>query len=566
MSKLSNKDLKKILNKYIKEQQRYTRAVFGSSQPQIDKIFKEHQEVIERIYRDLISGKVNQSLPFRYADYPHLATHFASIQASLQTQLYDYTVSEIATAWNKSNRDIDAIVKAVFPNATSEKLTKYLNHNESAQKAFINRNIASGRTLKGRTWLLSNNYLRDVEDTLSIGILNGDSAEVLGKRINKYLNNHQAKVDDISKITDKPTKSLLEQRLIDEQNKTSKTISTSKYHAKMLARNEINLAYRNAETERINRLDFIVGYEIKLSNAHPMVDICDYVAGKYPKDFVWNSWHPQCLCYRVMILKTVEELDKENEIILRGGELTNDSVNKVNDIPSNAKDYFQENYERFSKYKNKPYFMEENNLPSILGKERMSNVKYVSQVKDQSSYVDKLSKEIASKYNVQVTDINLKSNNRIFEKATSDYNGNISKVQDIVRNTFIVPEGKHEEVLNAIRSSFDVSRIKVQSLASDPLGYSGTILNIKLPKGGFAEIQLNSASMIYGKDGFSKDILKTNLFDKIARKSGLESGLGHQYYEEWRTLNKSIPTQYKRMQELERLSNSYYNKLRKLDL
>lgn len=360
MSKLSNKELKKILDKYIKEQQRYTYQIFASSQPEIERIFKDHQVEIQRIYRDYIDGKVNTSIPFRYKDYPHLESYFSAIQVSLQASIYDHTVNEITKAWLKSNKDTDSIIKAVFPNTPRKRLKKYLDHNKSAQNAFINRKISSGRTLKGRTWLLSNHYLRSIEDTLTIGILNGDSAENLGKRITKYLNNPQTKIDDINKITDKATKSLLEQRLIDEGNKPNKVLKSTKYHAKMLAANETNLAYRNAETERISKLDFIVGYEIKLSNAHPREDICDYVNGKYPKDFKWNGWHPNCLCYRVPILKTIDELVQDNQLILEGKEPTSDSVNKVTDIPDNAKKYLQENYERFSKYTNKPYFWQDN--------------------------------------------------------------------------------------------------------------------------------------------------------------------------------------------------------------
>ena len=358
--KLSNKELQKILKEYVNKQKRHTLNLYQATDRDIERIFRTYQKEIEVIFRDYISGKVNANIPFRFAEYPHLTQYFEPIRASLQASIYTYTIESINKAWGVANKDITPIVKAVYPNTPTKKLTKYLSHNEAAKNAFIERSISSGRTLKGRTWLLSKKYLREVEDTLTIGIHNGDSAERMGKRIAEYLNNPDKKIEDIAKIDSKSHKQLLEERLVKEGNTTSSNQRSVKKHAKILARNETNLAYRNAETERINRLDFIVGYEIKLSNAHPRVDICDFVNGRYPKDFKWNSWHVNCLCYRVPILKTIEELAEDNVKILQGEEPTTDSVNAVKGIPEGAKQYFKENFERFNNYKNKTYFFEDN--------------------------------------------------------------------------------------------------------------------------------------------------------------------------------------------------------------
>lgn len=54
-------------------------------------------------------------------------------------------------------------------------------------------------------------------------------------------------------------------------------------------------------------MDFIHGYEIKLSHSHPCHDICDDLKGKYPKDFKWTGWHPNDLCYVIPIIKTEEQ-------------------------------------------------------------------------------------------------------------------------------------------------------------------------------------------------------------------------------------------------------------------
>jgi hypothetical protein len=54
------------------------------------------------------------------------------------------------------------------------------------------------------------------------------------------------------------------------------------------------MAYRSADVARWEKLDFVTGYEVKLSNNHPEYDICDELAGKYPKTFVFKGWHPNC--------------------------------------------------------------------------------------------------------------------------------------------------------------------------------------------------------------------------------------------------------------------------------
>ena len=70
-------------------------------------------------------------------------------------------------------------------------------------------------------------------------------------------------------------------------------------------------------------MDFVVGIEIHLSGNHtlngkPFHDICDELAGKYPKDFKFTGWHPQCRCFVTTILKTKEEREEDVKKILRG--------------------------------------------------------------------------------------------------------------------------------------------------------------------------------------------------------------------------------------------------------
>lgn len=79
----------------------------------------------------------------------------------------------------------------------------------------------------------------------------------------------------------------------------------------------------------------MVGIEIKLSNNHPVSDICDDLKGVYPKTFRWKGWHPNCRCYQVPVLAKQEELDEMLDKILDGDNpATVECEEKVKELPS----------------------------------------------------------------------------------------------------------------------------------------------------------------------------------------------------------------------------------------
>ena len=126
------------------------------------------------------------------------------------------------------------------------------------------------------------------------------------------------------------------------------------YIASRLARTEINMAYRDAETKRWSYLDFVVGFEIKRSSVIYACPVCGQLEGKYPKDFVWNGWHPNCRCFRIPILKTRQEFEDTDK---------NESVNKVNDLPDNFKKWVKDNESKITdKSLVKPYFVGDNKM------------------------------------------------------------------------------------------------------------------------------------------------------------------------------------------------------------
>lgn len=124
---------------------------------------------------------------------------------------------------------------------------------------------------------------------------------------------------------------------------------SSARNAQRLARTETNIAYRTADYERWQQLDFVIGMRVRLSNNHPVTDICDLMADKlFPKDFKWTGWHPNCRCYMEPVLATEEDLDKMLDNILDGKEPTENLKleGEVKKMPEEFGDWIKANEER----------------------------------------------------------------------------------------------------------------------------------------------------------------------------------------------------------------------------
>ena len=106
-------------------------------------------------------------------------------------------------------------------------------------------------------------------------------------------------------------------------------------------------------------MDFVLGIKIELSNQHPVTDICDFVQGDYPKDFVFDGWHPQCFCYATPILISEDEMAKVSEAFARG-ETYIPKGKPVTDTPKGFKKWVKDHKEQIQGAKNPPYWVRNN--------------------------------------------------------------------------------------------------------------------------------------------------------------------------------------------------------------
>lgn len=148
---------------------------------------------------------------------------------------------------------------------------------------------------------------------------------------------------------------------------------------------ETNIAYRTADHERIQDLDFVVGIRVVLSNNHttkgpkglpiPLTDICDELSapmgstatkgrGCYPKGFKFTGWHPNCRCHTETILLSAAELDALVKARREGKSYnTTDAKGYVAEPPDEFNKWVENNATRVMAARAKekePYFLRDN--------------------------------------------------------------------------------------------------------------------------------------------------------------------------------------------------------------
>lgn len=163
----------------------------------------------------------------------------------------------------------------------------------------------------------------------------------------------------------------------------------------------------------------------------------------------------------------------------------------------------------------------------------------MQKAKESGHEIDKMGKDLASKYGGTVTPLNYKSAESMQRKVDNEYGGNIHELKDAVRNTVILDQNNIAAASKDLAQNPNTLRIKVQNAESDPLGYSGTIANVRMSNGMVGEVQLNTAHMIYAKQDpeSAKKIIGEAKYNQIAKETGKPGGLGHKLYEEYRVLH-----------------------------
>lgn len=531
---------------------------------EVQKIFDEatKEAMCMGIRFDADTGK-----PFSFDDYPATKRKFEALMAKMHQRLMAVVRNGVDAEYELAQDSAGAQIRSVFPALSAAQISEQLRKlaNSNAKAAFEQRR-KRGLGLSDKIWQYTGQYKQELEMALDIGIGEGKSAQALSREVRRYLKQPNML---FRKVRDKHGVLHLSKRAKAYHPGRGVYRSSAKNALRMVA-TETNIAYRSADYLNTKASPWIVGIRIVLSNNHtckdsqgvaqPFTDICDKLAGRYPKDFKFTGWHPNCRCHIEYIHKTDAEVERDTKRMLRGEKPieAHESKNFVGELPKSFKKWAEENKQSIINKKSLPYVIDDNKgmmsgdylnmaVKEVMGKAELS-----------CDDVQTTAVKIANKYGAVVTPINLKSEASIIRKIKSERENDSFfapvDLKDTVRTTIIAPNDKIGEIITELKSLGNFVRYKAQNTE---LGYTGNIINIETSQGLVAEIQVNTAKMIYAKEieSVAKAVIGERLWNEINRQTGINGGEGHVFYEKWRVIaDKSS----KKAIEIKKKSIAYY--------
>lgn len=295
---------------------------------------------------------------FDFRDYPEIKKQLDDLLKDLRTNLGGIIKDGDREEWLLSCAKNDALVETITRTANFPKkaLTQFKHQNMASLAAFQTRKVA-GMGLSKRVWQLSDQFKGELELALELGLGEGKSADELSRDVRQFLR-EPARL--FRRVRDE--KGVLRLSKAAKAYNPGRGIYRSSYkNALRLTATENNMAYRTADHLRWQQLDFVLGIEIQLSNNHPCDDICDTLAGTYPKDFKFVGWHPFCRCFAVPKLAKPEDVADYSRRLADGEDVSGfEFPGKVEALPKKFTDWVQDNQERIDTAKSLPYFLTDN--------------------------------------------------------------------------------------------------------------------------------------------------------------------------------------------------------------
>lgn len=346
---------------------------------------------------NLVKGtELEDGVPFSFSEYGY-GEEVNSILRKMYSRVYQVIRGGVEKEWLTANENNDELVKAVFGESSIEDnhFARFFMRNKEAMDAFFARkNSDHGLNLSQKVWNYTGQFKEELENTLDLAIGEGTGANRIATKVKQYLNEpdkwyrrfRYKKGEDADgnpvyglkwkrRVWDKDSESY---KWVDDEPKDYHpgrgVYRSSARNAQRLARTETNMAYRTADFERWQQLDFVVGIEIKLSNNHTtkdskgnivrLYDVCDDLAGIYPKTFKWRGWHPHCRCYQVPVLAKDDEMNEMLDAILDGkNPAAVPCEGKVREIPAQFTEWMERNEKRVEDARERgtlPYFIRDN--------------------------------------------------------------------------------------------------------------------------------------------------------------------------------------------------------------
>lgn len=336
--------------------------------------------------------------------------------SELHSSLLGFITDSTIQSWNRGNRKADDLVKGYIEGmSVSEALREMMfARNADALNALLRRKDNNGFTVSDRVWKVADGLKDNLEYYLSSGVSAGRPATLIGQDVRQLLNEPDRR---FRRVRDEEGKLVMSKPMADYH--PGQGVYRSAYkNALRLTATQTNIGYRQADHDRWQKMDFVLGIEIKRSNNHKgPCKICDAMVGKYPKGFVFTGFHPFCICYATPIMMNHEEFASFllDEKIPEGKIITS--------LPAGAEKFIRDNEEQLSM--TKPYWYKDN----FIGENKMRVLVFGSNKKEKRIKTDEEKADIQKRWNIR-------SNLRKLQNAQTEarrFNINTASVDSLER-------------------------------------------------------------------------------------------------------------------------------------
>lgn len=293
------------------------------------------QSVSPELRRWKDSGRLNVWV--RNSGIENIIDHrLIEFQSELEKLVNNYSLE----SWGSSTVKNDKLVSEYIKDLALSEITKngMFARNLDAFELFQKR-IENGLSLSGRVSNITLQTKDQLEFYLQSGVGTGRSAQTISQDIRQLLQDPDKRFRRIRDLKG----NLVESQPMKNYHPGPGVYRSSYKNAVRIAATETNMAYRIADSERWQQLDFVLGFEVQRSQNHAPCVICDALVGKYPKTFVFPGWHPFCICIATPIVMNHDNF--ADYLLNKYSKANKRSVadNSIKDIPEGAKEFFKNN-------------------------------------------------------------------------------------------------------------------------------------------------------------------------------------------------------------------------------
>lgn len=322
---------------------------------------------------------------FSFDRFPLARKRAQELLSEIRMSMLETIESGIRNEWDLSESKNAAIVeRLVAGSGIPEHVIRSMQpRNAEALEAFLGRS-EHGLSLSDRVWNITSQAMAEAETAIGMSIGTGNDAQGLSRDVRNLLRSPgemwrryyvtRAKADGTkAKETEWRRKVAGKDGRVhfvrEPLSHPGRGVYRSSYrNALRLAVTETNMAYHRADSLAWQQSPACIGIEVRLSNNHTcrgvkgvFFDICDELAGKYPKDFAFIGWHPFCRCVAIPITAGREDFVRYIKEKMAGRDVSQvEFPGTVRQMPENFTKWKEENKGRIEAMRRKgtlPWFI-----------------------------------------------------------------------------------------------------------------------------------------------------------------------------------------------------------------